>query len=285
MPYFKQFPKVEYDFERNGIVQNMVDIFRHVKPLQNFVDNFSGYRFYNIINGERPDIVSTRLYGNQDFYWTFFVINEYLHDGYRSWPVSQEALLKFMEVEYNGFAIETNPSTIDRTSDGLIESPVNSHRNSLAGRFQIGETITGGTTGATGTLTRKITDLSQVIVQNTTGIFQAPELIIGGTSNDSVSSFRVYRYADAPYFYHKADDPTRRPVTNSIHIPTDVPARNNLGALTGETVSGGVPDADLTFVSNRTHEFEKNVQRSRMRYVDPNYIGQFADKFKRLLNA
>ena len=54
MPYFKQFPKVEYDFERNGIVQNMVDIFRHVKPLQNFVDNFSGYRFYNIINGERP---------------------------------------------------------------------------------------------------------------------------------------------------------------------------------------------------------------------------------------
>ena len=52
MPYFKQFPKVEYDFERNGIVQNMVDIFRHVKPLQNFVDNFSGYRFYNIINGE-----------------------------------------------------------------------------------------------------------------------------------------------------------------------------------------------------------------------------------------
>ena len=74
MAFFKQFPKVEYDFNRTGVKQNMVDIYRHVKPLDSFLDNTSAYKFYEVINGERPDIVSQRLYGTSDFYWTFFVI-------------------------------------------------------------------------------------------------------------------------------------------------------------------------------------------------------------------
>ena len=39
--FFKQFPKVEYDFNRTGIKQNMVDLFRSVRPLPSFLDNFS----------------------------------------------------------------------------------------------------------------------------------------------------------------------------------------------------------------------------------------------------
>ena len=38
--FFKQFPKVEYDFNRTGIKQNMVDLFRSVRPLPSFLDNF-----------------------------------------------------------------------------------------------------------------------------------------------------------------------------------------------------------------------------------------------------
>ena len=46
--FFKQFPKVQYDFNRTGIKQNMVDLFRSVRPLPSFLDNFSGYNYYNI---------------------------------------------------------------------------------------------------------------------------------------------------------------------------------------------------------------------------------------------
>ena len=41
MPIFKQFPKIGYDFELNGVKQNVVDIFRHVKPIQEFIDNYA----------------------------------------------------------------------------------------------------------------------------------------------------------------------------------------------------------------------------------------------------
>ena len=38
--------------------------------LTDLIDNFSGNRFYEVINGERPDIVSQRLYDNPNYYWT-----------------------------------------------------------------------------------------------------------------------------------------------------------------------------------------------------------------------
>ena len=96
MSFFKQFPKVKYDFNRQGVSQNMIDIFRSVRPLPSFVDNYSAYKLYEIKNGERPDIVSGRLYGTSQYYWTFFVINDFLHDGMKAWPMSQEDLFSYL---------------------------------------------------------------------------------------------------------------------------------------------------------------------------------------------
>lgn len=269
MSFFKQFPKVEYDFNRTGVMQNMVDIFRAVRPLPSFLDNYSAYKFYEIKNGERPDIVSQRLYGTSQYYWTFFVINDFLHDGMRSWPMSEQDLFTYIEKEYEGYAIETNP-VIVRDTDSLITD----HRNSLAGRFTVGETITGATSGASGKLTRKITDLSQLIVQNVTGgafigsaLGQATtELVIGATSTDSVSTYNVYKYAEAPYYYHRTLDADKHPVTNANHIV------------------GGVDALDLSYVTNRAHIIEENDQNSKIRYVDPNYINKFVNQFEELIN-
>ena len=249
MSFFKQFPKVEYDFNRTGVMQNMVDLFRSVRPLPSFLDNYSAYKFYEIKNGERPDIVSQRLYGTSQYYWTFFVINDFLHDGMRSWPLSEQDLFTYIEKEYEGYAIETNP-VIVRDTDSLITD----HRNSLAGRFTVGETITGATSGASGKLTRKITDLSQLIVQNVTGgafIGQAlapstTELVIGATSSDSVSTYNVYKYAEAPYYYYETNANSRIERISVIaggsgysSAPTITIQGNGSGATAVATVSNG----------------------------------------------
>ena len=77
MSFFKQFPKIDYDFNMEGSITQMVDIFRSVRPLPTFVDEFSGYKLYEIKDGERPDIVASRLYKNPKLYWTFFVVNDF----------------------------------------------------------------------------------------------------------------------------------------------------------------------------------------------------------------
>jgi len=191
MAYFKLFPKVGYDFNRDGIIQNVVDIFRHARPLQNFADQINTYRQYTIPDGQRPDICSQKLYGTPDYYWTFFILNDFLHDGMASWPMSQQDLFNYIETEYNGVAIETRPNVVRNTDGGIVD-----FRNSLAGRFQVGETITGGTSFATGTLAKKDIYLNQLIVQDVTGSFIGDgvgnnlEAIIGGTSTDSYKALK-----------------------------------------------------------------------------------------------
>ena len=256
--FFKQFPKVDYDFNRTGVVQKMVDLYRSVRPLPTFLDTYSGYKFYNIKNGERPDIVSGRLYGTSRYYWTFFVINEHLHDGYRAWPMSQESLQDYMTKEYNGFAIETKPK--------VISGPDGAFENSLSGRFTLGETVIGTSSNASGTVTKKIVDLSQLIVQDTTGTFTAPELITGQTSTNSVSSNRVFKYLDAPYYYYKAGDAKKQPVTSADHI------------------TGGVNHSQLEFVSNRAYLEDRNDSNAQIRYIDPAFINKFTKAFKDLIN-
>jgi len=258
MSFFKQFPKVEYDFNRTGIKQNMVDLFRSIRPLPTFLDNYSSYKFYEIKNGERPDIVSQRLYGTSMYYWTFFVVNDHLHDGYRAWPLSQEDLQAYMAKEYNGYVIETNPKV------------TNNFEDSLAGRFTLGETLTGSVSGATGKLTRKITDLSQLVIQDVTGTYigsatGAKELITGATSEDSVSTYNVYKYLDAPYYYYETSDANKKPVTNADHI------------------TGGKDAYTLSYVTNRAHLEEENDKYSRIRVVAPNSMNDFVRKFKELI--
>jgi hypothetical protein len=270
MAFFELFPKIEYDFNRKGVKQNMVDLFRSVRPLPTFLDEVAGYRFYEVKNGERPDIVSQRLYGTPDYYWTFFVVNDFLHDGMRAWPMSQEDLFSYLEKEYEGYVITTNPS-ITRTGDGLVSE----FRDSLSGRFELGEQIVGATSGARGTFTKKNVDMNQLVIQNVTGAFigdattpqNTTELVVGQTSGDSVSTYQVYKFVDAPYYFYKTDDSEQKPVTNGVYI------------------SGGELSYQLSYVTYRTHEYALNEERSKIRYVVPSYIEQFVDAYEELINV
>ena len=274
MSFFRQFPTINYDLKKDGSIMRMVNIFRNVRPLQNYVDNPSLYNFYEIKNGERPDTVSQRLYGTPDFYWTFFVINEFLHDGYKVWPLSQEQLFDYIKEQYNGYAITTKP-VIVRTGDGTISE----FRDSLSGKFQLGETITGSISNAQGTLTKKNIDMNQLVVQNMkntnryTGDGAANnnnyELLIGSTTNDSVESYEVFNYADAPHHYYITDsDGIDREYTNMSFI--------------NQTIA--TPENDLKSVSNRQYVNDLNEERSKIRVINPNFIGRFIENFESLIN-
>ena len=348
MAFFKQFPKVEYDFRNSGTKQKMTDIYRSVRVLPNFLDQISGYKFYEIVNGERPDIVSQRLYGSSQYYWTFFVVNDFLHDGYRAWPMSQEIFQDYIAKQYEGYVITTNPVLI-HNSDG---NPIGIN-DSIVDKFTLGETITGASSGATGTLTKKNIDMNQLIIQNVTGTFigdptliqNTTELIVGGTSNDNVSTYQAFKYADAPYYYYNENHGTgaieKIVLTNGGSNYTSAPTVNvsgdgtklatatatiSNGAVTAINISnaggghtnvtvtitggggsgataravlfpnekrpetngvfipGGTPESDLAYQTYRDYEFELNESRSKIRYIDPNYIEQFVNDYEELLN-
>lgn len=307
MSFFKMFPKVDYDINRTGTVQRMVDIYKSIRPIEAFTDNPSMYQLYQIPNGERPDIVSQRLYGTSEYYWTFFVVNEFLHDGYKVWPMSEEMLFDYIKQEYNGYAITTNPK-IERNTDQLITD----FKNSIAGRFTIGETIRGSVSGAEGTLTKKYVDMNQLIIQNVTNgpyTGNGPddndnyEDLIGLESTDIVESFKVYQYSEAPHHFYILDEyGNERQYSNLEFITNPYQTDGNLtitnsyeaGFRSANVLSDEInipvteplatPVNELKYKSNRQYINQLNDERSKIRVINPQFIELFIDEFEKLLN-
>ena len=109
MSFFKQFPTTEY-FMGNTI-KRVVDLFRHVDVNDMLAADISNYRYEIIMDGERPDNLSQRLYGTPDYYWTFFILNENLKNGIDDWPKAYSAIEKEMTREYDNLGVITfNPT-------------------------------------------------------------------------------------------------------------------------------------------------------------------------------
>jgi len=104
MSFFNQFPVRTYDADKDGIQDTVTDIFRYVDVDDNRIDSISSYIFYEIEDGERPDIVSQKLYGTPDYYWTFFVINDSLKHGLEDWPMSTQEFNDAMEENFSQFS-------------------------------------------------------------------------------------------------------------------------------------------------------------------------------------
>lgn len=105
MAFFKQFPIIKYDTTADGIINDVVDIYRHVDVNDILIDDASTYTYYEIKNGERPDTVSSRLYGTPDYYWTFFVANETLKSGLNSWPMEYNQFREWIDQEYGDYSV------------------------------------------------------------------------------------------------------------------------------------------------------------------------------------
>ena len=73
MKYFKQFPTIEYDLEKDNNIENITDIFRRVivrEDLNKFVNTFAKI---NLNSDERPEQAAHGIYGNVDLNWVLIV--------------------------------------------------------------------------------------------------------------------------------------------------------------------------------------------------------------------
>lgn len=114
MPFFTQFPKKQVKVEATTVdsqgsnildIQDktITDIFRHVDVTTLNSENYTSYTYYDIQDGDRPDVISQRLYNTPDYYWTFFIINDFLQAGFNSFMKSSIDLDRGVEQEYGQY--------------------------------------------------------------------------------------------------------------------------------------------------------------------------------------
>ena len=125
MSFFKQFPKTTYDLKRDGNLIEIKDIFRNVDINDKLINPASAYQYYYIQDGERPDQIADKLYRNSRYYWTIFIANDRLRDGYMKWPLSYQQLQRRISEEYNPYIVlELGPKSV--TKLGEYANPISS---------------------------------------------------------------------------------------------------------------------------------------------------------------
>lgn len=102
--FFNQFPKTTYSIENNAIQSVITDYFRYVDVIDKLAQSTYAYSTVDILDSERPDTLSYRLYGTPDYYWTFFITNDSLKEGISAWPKGDSEIKNYMANQYKNIS-------------------------------------------------------------------------------------------------------------------------------------------------------------------------------------
>lgn len=101
--YFKKFDRVlyNYGYDDKGIEQYalMVDISRNVRFRKEVLANITLYEHYDMREGETPELVAEKFYGNSQYHWVVMLVNERF-DYVKDFPLPQKTLVKYVEDTY-----------------------------------------------------------------------------------------------------------------------------------------------------------------------------------------
>ena len=98
--YFKQFPTIPYDSEGNGKFKNVKNLLRRVGVRAKIKTNTSLYDTYDVKNGETPESIAHKLYGDSELHWVILLLND-ITDRFHGWPMSEAQFLKFVNDKYD----------------------------------------------------------------------------------------------------------------------------------------------------------------------------------------
>lgn len=108
--YFENFPKFAYDFDINGERKVLIvsDITRNVRFRKEILSNITLYDEYDIKEGETPEIIAEKLYGNSQYHWIIMLIND-RYDYIADFPLTYTALSDYIRDKYGvGNELETH---------------------------------------------------------------------------------------------------------------------------------------------------------------------------------
>ena len=180
--YFSNIVDVAIDIDGSGNLDAMKNLTAKAKISDALINNAGYYQTVEIIDGERPDHLSQRLYGTGVYHWTFLLLNPQIKNIWDDWPMSASQLVEYCTNKYQYLAADTSTN--------------------LVNKFIIGETVTGSVSGATGIIKEIHVNMGYIVIEKTAGTFTITgETIQGLTSTDSADANFIKSQAYAPHHH------------------------------------------------------------------------------------
>ena len=104
--YFHNFPTTSYDPTGSGFTNQIQDILIRVKVRDWIKNNGALFSKYIITEGDRPEIVAFKLYGDVQYAWVVLLFNKIINN-YYGWPLGRRNFDAYVNEKY------TNPYGIN----------------------------------------------------------------------------------------------------------------------------------------------------------------------------
>lgn len=296
--YFQDFPVLPYPYYigNNRSFALARNILRRV-AFSDQINNQSAFIDYDIKDGERPEHIANRLYGNPNHHWIILLANN-ITDPYHGWYKSQTILEQYIQKKYSGIALYFTDRNNGFTYSSVIGSgctlsqsqyseSITKYRETFceltveAPKFVEGNAVIAFPSGSTtGIYIQKITPCYLGV-----NYFSVERPTTGDGSNGSQEKPII-----DPLTLQSADYEAYGTVIGNRIQPTGV------NGLTGATVEFyqtyiaqymGVSGSEVTnyAISNFTYEQDQNEMKRTIRVLSPAFLGQALNELKSALGV
>ena len=99
--YFSPFPRINYNLSGvNGNTIEVTDIFRRVKARNKIADNVTMLDKYDVKEGEKPEDIAYKVYGDADYFWIVTLVNNIVNR-YYDWPLDSFSFQEYIKDKYS----------------------------------------------------------------------------------------------------------------------------------------------------------------------------------------
>jgi hypothetical protein len=105
MKFFDQFPKVQYDIARKQYsnYENVTNIFFRLRIVREAINNIAAYYEYLVRDGDTPEILADKIYGDPEAHWVILLANEIV-DVHYDWPLVTRDFQNYIVDKYGSIA-------------------------------------------------------------------------------------------------------------------------------------------------------------------------------------
>lgn len=142
--YFSSFTKIPYVFNVKGVdtTFNILDISKNDRFRKDFFENVSLYDWYDILDGQTPELIADMFYGSPDYHWIVMLFNQKL-DNQNDFPLSSVQFEQHITNIYGSTihdlhhyedinGIQTDIEVFVRDSNGhILQYPFDQHGNTI----------------------------------------------------------------------------------------------------------------------------------------------------------
>ena len=113
--FFKNNSYIAYK-DSNDVKHILTDIMSRIYYKSGFDNEKALYTLYDVREGERPEDVSFKFYGSQEYHWVILLFNEIINS-YEEWYMTEQQVIDIAQSKYSDIY-----ATHHHEKDGFINS-------------------------------------------------------------------------------------------------------------------------------------------------------------------